>query len=70
MTTKANIREVYFERVFNLGNCESFRLGLHATAGAGQTAESVIAELDAFTLEMRKKQRKRNGRRCSVNDMD
>jgi hypothetical protein len=60
--TKANIREVYFERVFNLGNYETFRLGLHATVGAGQTAESVIAELDAFTLEMRKKTPQKKGK--------
>jgi hypothetical protein len=48
------IKEVYFERVFNLGNYETFRLGLHATVGPGQTAEAVVAELDAFTLKMRK----------------
>jgi hypothetical protein len=50
------IHEVYFERVFNLGNYETFRLGLRATVGPGQTAEDVIARLDAFTLKMRSEQ--------------
>jgi hypothetical protein len=52
------ITEVYFERVFNLGNYETFRLGLHATVGPTQTPEQVIAELDAFTLKMRKEHTK------------
>jgi hypothetical protein len=56
MIKTEQIKEVYFERVFNLGNYETFRLGLHATIGPGQTAESVVAELDAFTLKMREKQ--------------
>jgi hypothetical protein len=49
------IKEVYFERVFNLGNYETFRLGLHATVGAGQTVEGVVADLDAFTMKIRNK---------------
>jgi hypothetical protein len=35
MIKTEQIREVYFERVFNLGNYETFRLGLHATVGPG-----------------------------------
>jgi hypothetical protein len=54
MVKTTHIKEVYFERVFNLGNYETFRLGLHAAIGPGQTAASVIADLDAFTLKMRK----------------
>jgi proteasome assembly chaperone (PAC2) family protein len=49
------IREVYFERVFNLGNYETFRLGLHATVTAGQTVESIVQDLDEFTVKMRNK---------------
>jgi hypothetical protein len=61
MISTGNIKEVYIERVFNLGNYETFRLGLHATIGAGQTAQSVIADLDAFTLKMRQERIKANG---------
>jgi hypothetical protein len=62
MIETKQIKEVYFERVFNLGNYETFRLGLHATIGPGQTAEAVIADLDEFTLKMRK-ERIRNSRK-------
>jgi hypothetical protein len=47
------IKEVYFERCFNLGNYESFRIGLTATIGPGQTAEEVVKELDTFTVKIR-----------------
>jgi hypothetical protein len=53
MLKEKQITEVYFERVFNLGNYETFRLGLHATVGSGQTPESTIKDLDEFTLKMR-----------------
>jgi hypothetical protein len=53
MIKTEQIKEVYFERVFNLGNYETFRLGLHATIAPGQTTEQVIADLDEFTLKMR-----------------
>lgn len=53
MLAKGQIREAYFDRVFNLGNYETFHLGLHAAVGAGQNAETVIEDLDAFTLKMR-----------------
>jgi hypothetical protein len=62
MLKKGEIREVYFERVFNLGNYETFRLGLHATVGPGQTVEEVIADLDVFTLKMRKETIRKSGR--------
>jgi hypothetical protein len=50
---KGQITEVYFERVFNLGNYETFRIGLHATVGPKQTPEQLIAELDDFILKAR-----------------
>jgi hypothetical protein len=50
---EGQIKEVYFERVFNLGNYETFRLGLHATVGPNQTPEEVVEELDAFTMKIR-----------------
>lgn len=53
MEISKQIKEVYFERVFNLGNYETFRLGLHATVGPKQTAEEVIVQLDDFTMKMR-----------------
>jgi hypothetical protein len=49
------IKEVYFERVFNLGNYESFRVGLTATVGPKQTAEEVVTALDEFTVKIRNK---------------
>jgi hypothetical protein len=62
MLKTEQIKEVYFERVFNLGNYETFRLGLHATIGPGQTAEAVITDLDAFTLKMRKERIRSGGK--------
>jgi hypothetical protein len=55
MLQTGQIREVYFERVFNLGNYETFRLGLHATVAPGQTVEGVVADLDEFTIKIRNK---------------
>jgi len=49
------ITEVYFERVFNLGNYETLRLGLKATVGANQKPESVVQMLDEFTMKIRSK---------------
>ena len=46
-----NINEVYFERVFNLGNYETFRLGLRAN----QKPEEVVKELDEMTVKIRNK---------------
>jgi hypothetical protein len=61
MIKTEQIKEVYFERVFNLGNYETFRLGLHATVGLKQTAEEVIADLDAFTIKMRNSHTRKKG---------
>jgi proteasome assembly chaperone (PAC2) family protein len=53
MVKSDQIKEVYFERVFNLGNYETIRIGLHATVAAQQTAQEVVQALDAFTVKMR-----------------
>ena len=55
MIKTGQVKEVYFERVFNLGNYETFRIGLHATVGPGQTVEGVVSDLDAFTVRLRSK---------------
>jgi hypothetical protein len=55
MISSGQIKEVHFERVFNLGNYESFRTGLTATVGPKQTAEEVVAALDEFTVKIRNK---------------
>jgi hypothetical protein len=52
------INEVYFERVFNLGNYETFRLGLRATVGPKQKPEDVVSQLDEFTLRVRNRREK------------
>jgi hypothetical protein len=49
----ALIKEVHFERVFNLGNYETFRIGLTATVGPKQTAEEVAGMLDEATVKIR-----------------
>jgi hypothetical protein len=58
MVKSEQIKEVYFERVFNLGNYEPMRIGLKATVGPGQTAEEVVSALDEFTVQLRNKRRK------------
>jgi hypothetical protein len=55
MIKAQQITEVYFERVFNLGNYETFRIGLHATVGPKQTPEQVIDDLDDFVLVLRRR---------------
>ena len=57
MDISKQISEVYFERVFNLGNYETFRLGLHATVGPKQEPEKVIEALDEFALKVRNKKK-------------
>lgn len=54
MEPKLNIREVSFERVFNLGNYESMRVGLVATVSDEQDFQQVIKALDAETVKYRK----------------
>jgi hypothetical protein len=56
---KPNITEAYFERVFNLGNYETFRLGLRATVAPKDDVEAVVVQLDQYTLDMRNKYIKR-----------
>jgi hypothetical protein len=58
MISSGQIKEVHFERVFNLGNYESFRIGLTATVGPKQTAEEVVTALDEFTVKLRNKRMK------------
>jgi hypothetical protein len=48
------INEVYFERVFNLGNYETCRIGLRATVAPGDDPEKVVAALSGATIKMRK----------------
>jgi len=52
---KSEVKEVYFERVFNLGNYETFRIGLTATVGAKQTVDEVVSELDQYSVKLRSK---------------
>jgi Lhr-like helicase len=61
MIDSRQITEVRFERVFNLGNYESFRIGLSATVGPKQTAEEVVVMLDEFTVKLRNKRVKEKG---------
>jgi hypothetical protein len=51
------VTEVYFERVFNLGSYETFRIGLKATVGPKDTVDAVVAELDDYTVKLRNKKR-------------
>ena len=53
--SKPNINEVYFERVFNLGNYETFRIGLRATVSPKDILSDVIQQLDDKTVEIRSK---------------
>lgn len=53
----AQIKEVYYERVFNLGNYETFRIGLTATVGPKQDPDEVIEALDAYTVKVRNNHR-------------
>jgi hypothetical protein len=61
MVSSEQIKEVHFERVFNLGNYESFRIGLTATVGPKQTAEEGVVMLDEFTIKLRNKRVKEKG---------
>jgi hypothetical protein len=61
MVSSGQIKEVHFERVFNLGNYESFRIGLTATVGPKQSAEEVVVMLDEFTIKLRNKRVKEKG---------
>jgi hypothetical protein len=49
-----NVNEVYFERVFNLGNYESFRVGLRATVTEEFGVAETLMALDRATVRYRK----------------
>jgi proteasome assembly chaperone (PAC2) family protein len=53
MDQQVTVQEAYFERVFNLGNYETCRIGLRATVGAKQTVEDVVAALDEYTVKIK-----------------
>ena len=53
MAATNQITEAYFERVFNLGNYETIRIGLRATVSPKQDPEDVVRALDEATVKMR-----------------
>ena len=48
-----NVSEVYFERVFNLGNYETCRIGLRATVTEEYGVAKTIKALDRATVRYR-----------------
>ena len=53
-TVEKNINEVYFERVFNLGNYETTRIGLKATVTDEFGVAKTLQALDRATVRYRK----------------
>ena len=51
---EAAIYEVYFERVFNLGNYETARIGLRATVTEENGVGKTLQALDRATVRYRK----------------
>jgi hypothetical protein len=49
------VHEVYFERVFNLGNYETVRIGLRATVTEENGAAKTLQALDRATVRYRKR---------------
>ena len=49
-----NVDEVYFERVFNLGNYETCRIGLRATITDEFGVAKTLQALDRATVRYRK----------------
>lgn len=49
-----NINEVYFERVFNMGNYETCRVGLRATVTNENGVAKTLRALDKATVRYRK----------------
>lgn len=47
------IKEVYFERVFNIAQYESFKIGFTATVGPTDTVEEILVALDKATVVAR-----------------
>ena len=59
MGIQDNITEVYFERVFNLGNYETCRIGLKAIvnpANPDHSVEKTLLALDKATVKYRDSQ--------------
>ena len=50
MSNKPNIKEVHFSRKFNLGNYETFEVGLIATISEDQNPGEIIKALDKATI--------------------
>jgi hypothetical protein len=44
------IKEVYFERVFNIAQYESFKIGFTATVGPTDTVEEILVALDRAVI--------------------
>ena len=51
---EGNINEVYFERVFNMGNYETCRIGLRATVTEENGVAKTLIALDRATVRYRK----------------
>jgi Lhr-like helicase len=51
---ESNVNEVYFERVFNLGNYETCRIGLRATVTDENGVAKTLIALDRATVRYRK----------------
>jgi len=54
MNVEGNVNEVYFERVFNMGNYETCRIGLRATVTDEFTVAKTLQALDKATVRYRK----------------
>jgi hypothetical protein len=54
MSMEENVHEVYFERVFNLGNFETCRIGLKATVTQENGVAKTLTALDRATVRYRK----------------
>ena len=50
ITVEDNVTEVYFERVFNMGNYETCRIGLKATVTPENGVAKTIKALDRATV--------------------
>jgi hypothetical protein len=51
---KPDIKEVSFNRKFNLGNYETMDIGLTATIADGQSVSETLKALDKYTIQYRK----------------
>jgi len=52
-TIKPVIKEVMFNRKFNLGHYETMDIGLTATLAEGQSTSEVLKALDMYTMKYR-----------------